>query len=139
MSGLDELFADVSEDPETQRDREAGRAPGSRWLGALALASGLLAFAGNVGGIATAIAVILSVAQNVGDPGRAPDVSWVILYERVVVIGGIVLGLAGLVLGAVSARLRRGRAFGIVGAVAGSLALGADVVIIVLLAVVVTG
>ncbi len=145
MSGTDELFPDATAHPgiDIPPGADADAPVRSRRLGLVAWALGALAFVANVGGIATALAVILAVANNSGDPGASPDIGpnidWVIPYERAVVTAGIVLGIAAVVLGVTAARRRRGRGFGILGAILGGLAVATDLVVIALLALVITG
>lgn len=141
MSGTDELFPDATQHPGIDMAAPtAADAPArSRRLGVVAWAIGSLAFVANVGGIATAIAVVLAVSQNLGDPAATPDVGWVIPYERAVIVGGFVLGIAAMILGVIAARQHRGRGFGILGAIVGGLAVATDLVVIALLASVITG
>jgi predicted small integral membrane protein len=130
MSGLDELSANPSGPTGAPREGTLDRTVGSRKLGILGLALGLLAFVAQLGGIATGIAVIGVLSQTRGDPSSQPgDIGWVLPYEVAVVFGSLVLGLAGMIVGVTAARRRRGPRFGILGAVFGGLALTTDLLV----------
>ena len=135
MTGLDELFLDPSESREGQPDGAIHRDAGSRKMGILALSLGLLAFVAQLGGIATAIALVGVLSQTLGDPSRQlGDIGWVIPYAVTVVIGGLVLGLAGMIVGVTAARRRRGPRFGLLGAVFGGIALTTDLLVAAIVA-----
>ncbi len=135
MSGLDDLFADAAGLTDASREGTRDFAAPSRKLGMLAFTLGLLAFVAQLGGVATGIAVIGVLSQTLGDPSsQLGDIGWVFPYEVTVVIGGLVLGLAGVIVGMTAARRRRGPRFGIVGAVFGGLALATDLLVIVIVA-----
>lgn len=135
MSGLDELFANPSGPTDAPREGTLNRATRSRKLGILGLAIGLLAFVAQLGGIATGVAVIGVLSQTFGDPSsQLGDIGWVLPYEVTVVIGSLVLGLAGMIVGVTAARRRRGPRFGILGAVFGGLALTTDLLVIAVVA-----
>lgn len=142
MSGTDELFPGAAEhvaavsETDWRLSADDPDAPRRRRIGLLAFLFGLVATVGNISGAMTALAAVVAIANQLGDPTiPMGDIDWVIPFEFAVLIGGVVLGLTALVLGVRAARLRRGRVLGIVGAILGGLALGADVVVAALITI----
>ncbi len=134
MSGTDELFPGAAEHPGVglpptlalpdEQEPDRGR------LGLFAFLFGMVATVGNLSGAATGLATVTALAAQLGDSrvGLA-HIDWVIPFEIAVLIGGVLLGAAGLVLGIRATRLRSARVLGIIGAILGGLAVGTDLVV----------
>jgi hypothetical protein len=133
MAGLDELFPDAAERPgvalpPTSRDEPVG----SRRLGTVALVLGAFALVSELGALLTGIAVFVSILGSLGAGSGADGLDWVVGYELGSAIAGLLLGIGAIVIGVLAVRRRRGRSFGVAGAILGGAALVFELVLGVL-------
>ena len=140
MAGLDELFPDAAERPGVVLPPAPNGEPaGSRRLGIVALVLGAFAVVSELGALLTGIAVFVSILGSLGAGTGADGLDWVVGYELGSAIAGLLLGIGAVVIGVLAVRRRRGRSFGVAGAILGGAALVFQLVLGVLLAVLLAG
>lgn len=140
MAGLDELFPDAAERPGVALPpAPPGEPAGSRRLGIVALILGAFALVSELGALLTGIAVFASILGSLGAGIGADGLDWVVGYELGSAIAGLLLGIGAVVIGVLAVRRRRGRSFGVAGAILGGAALVFELVLGVLLVVLESG
>jgi hypothetical protein len=140
MAGLDELFPDAAERPGVALPPAPhGEPAGSRRLGIVALVLGAFALVSELGALLTGIAVFASILGSLGAGSGTDGLDWVVGYEWGSAIAGLLLGVTAVVIGVWAVRRRRGRRFGVAGAILGGAALLFEVVFGVLLLVLESG
>jgi hypothetical protein len=126
MSGTDELFPGATEHgapTESVPSRISGRP------GLAAVVAGLAASAANISAALTGVATVVSQFGGSGD--TTANIDWVPTFVLVALTAAGILGVVAVILGIRAISLRRGRGFGIAGAILGTLAVALDLTIAV--------